>query len=48
MNLPGVRMSRSLEEKNIGSDSKTWHLMATCKNGLVISLTARGIGNETK
>lgn len=48
INLPGVRMSRILEEKSIEADLKTWHLMASCKNGLVILLSARDIKNENK
>lgn len=48
MNLPGIRMDRNLEEKSTGIDSKTWCLMASCKNGLVISLSARDIENENR
>lgn len=41
-------MCRDLEEKALEADSKTWHLMASCKNGLVISLSARHVENENR
>lgn len=41
-------MSRNLNEKSSETDSKTWCLMASCRNGLVISLSARDIENEKK
>lgn len=48
MNLPGVRIDRSLEEKSKAVDSNAWCLMGSCKNGLVISLSARIVENEKR
>lgn len=48
INLPGARISRDLNEKFSETDAETWCLMASCKNGLVVSLSARDIENEKK
>lgn len=48
MNLPGVRTSRSLDVKTTKLVPKTWSLMAACKDGLVLSLSARSIENNDK
>lgn len=48
MNLPGMRSSCHLEEKVLHDPEKTWSLMAACKDGFVVSLTARDIECENK
>lgn len=48
MNLPGVRINRNSELKCNTAETKTWHLVAACKDGCVLSLLGRDIGNENK
>lgn len=48
MNLPGVRQSRYMDDKVYYEPDKTWSLMATCKDGFVMMLTAQDIENEKK
>lgn len=43
-----MRSSRHLEEKVLHDPEKTWTLMAACKDGFVISLTAQDIESENK
>lgn len=44
MNLPGVRINRKLDVK----PREIWHLMASCKDGCVVSMLAQRIENEYK
>lgn len=46
LNLPGVRTSRSLDMKTTKLIPGTWSLVAACKDGLVVSLSARNIENN--
>lgn len=49
MNMPGVRRSRHLNnEQLLVEPQKTWHLVASCKDGLVISLSAQNIENKNE
>lgn len=44
MNLPGVRINRKLDVK----PREIWQLMASCKDGCVVSMLAQRIENEYK
>lgn len=48
MNLPGVRMSRNLNEKITKLIPKTCSIVAACNDGLVISLSARAIDKNNR
>lgn len=48
LNLPGVRMSRHLNEKIARSPSREWSLMCACKDGMILLLTGREIDNEIR
>lgn len=48
LNLPGARTSRHLDEQVLHDPQRTWSLTAACKDGLVVSLSARDIENEIK
>lgn len=48
MNLPGVRQSRFLDEKSFSEPPKSWSLVAACKDGFVVSLSAQDIEIQNK
>lgn len=48
LNLPGVRMSRHLNEKIAKSPSKELSLMGACKDGMIVLLSGREIENELR
>lgn len=49
MNLPGVRRSRNhLDENLCNEEQKTISFLASCKDGLVLTLSAQDIENEYK
>ena len=48
LNLPGARMVRRLDEKITNDPHTTCSLMAACKDGFIVSLSARDVENENK
>lgn len=48
LNLPGVRTSRRLDEKITNDPKHMWSLMVACKDGFIVSLSAREVENENK
>lgn len=50
LNLPGVRMVRDVkdDQRTMNDSLKTWTLVGTCKDGFVLTLSAKEIGNQPK
>lgn len=50
INLPGARMVRNVkyDQRAMNDSLKTWTLVGTCKDGFVITLSAKEIENQSK